>query len=124
MLAWIPIAVLLIWISIYDIRFHLIRNIDLVMLLLLSLPYIDNWLIGALNLFTYTLINLVSKGRIGIGDIKLSLLIGMQLNSISLLLNALSYTWIFGGIYASLSRSTAIAFAPFMICGTLLAGIT
>lgn len=124
MLAWIPIAVLLIWISIYDIRFHLIRNIDLVMLLLLSLPYIDNWLIGALNLFTYTLINLVSKGRIGIGDIKLSLLIGMQLNSVALLLNALSYTWIFGGIYASLSRSTAIAFAPFMICGTLLAGIT
>lgn len=124
MLAWIPIAVLLIWISIYDIRFHLIRNIDLVMLLLLSLPYIDNWLIGALNLFTYTLINLASKGRIGIGDIKLSLLIGMQLNSVALLLNALSYTWIFGGIYASLSRSTAIAFAPFMICGTLLAGIT
>lgn len=124
MLAWIPIAVLLIWISIYDIRFHLIRNIDLVMLLLLSLPYIDNWLIGALNLFTYTLINLVSKGRIGIGDIKLSFLIGMQLNSVALLLNALSYTWIFGGIYASLSRSTAIAFAPFMICGTLLAGIT
>lgn len=124
MLAWIPIAVLLIWISIYDVRFHLIRNIDLVVLLLLSLPYFDNWLIGALNLFTYTLINLVSKGRIGVGDIKLSLLIGMQLNSISLLLNALSYTWIFGGIYASLSRKTSIAFAPFMICGTLLAGIT
>jgi hypothetical protein len=39
------------------------------------------------------------------------------------LLNSLSFTWILGGLFALVNRSAAIAFAPFMICGTYLARI-
>jgi Flp pilus assembly protein protease CpaA len=69
------------------------------------------------------LINTSSKGKIGAGDIKLSIISGLMLNSYLQLFNALSYTWIIGGIYALLLGSKTIAFAPFMICGTYMAKI-
>jgi len=53
----------------------------------------------------------------------LSFLLALQLGSVSALVNSLSFTWILGGLYALISRSPAIAFVPFMICGTYLARI-
>ena len=119
----ITLLIMLTWISVYDIRFHLIRNIDLVIIFLLLIPNFDNWLFACLNLSFYLLLNMISKGVIGAGDIKLSLLLALQLGSVNALVNSLSYTWILGGLYALISRSPAIAFAPFMICGTYLARI-
>ena len=114
---------MLTWISFYDIRFHLIRNIDLVVISLLLIPNLSNWLFGCLNLSFYLLLNMIAKGVIGAGDIKLSFLLALQLGSVNALVNSLSYAWILGGLYALISRSPAIAFAPFMICGTYLARI-
>ena len=119
----IILLIMLTWISVYDIRFHLIRNIDLVVIFLLLIPNFGNWLFACLNLSFYLLLNMVSKGVIGAGDIKLSFLLALQLASVTALMNSLSFTWIFGGLYALISRSPAIAFAPFMICGTYLARI-
>jgi Flp pilus assembly protein protease CpaA len=65
----------------------------------------------------------LAKGKIGAGDIKLSVVSGLMLDTNLQLFNALSYTWIIGGIYALLMGSKTIAFAPFMICGTYLAKI-
>jgi hypothetical protein len=117
------LLVMMVWISFYDIRFHLIRNIDLVFIFILLIPNLNNWLFSCLNLFTYLFINKVAKGAIGAGDIKLSFLLALQLGSVTTLVNSLSFTWILGGLYALISRSPAIAFAPFMICGTYLARI-
>ena len=119
----ITLLIMLTWISVYDIRFHLIRNIDLVIIFLLLIPNFDNWLFACLNLSFYLLLNMISKGVIGAGDIKLSFLLALQLASVTALMNSLSFTWILGGLYALISRSPAIAFAPFMICGTYLARI-
>ena len=119
----ITLLIMLTWISVYDIRFHLIRNIDLVIIFLLLIPNFGNWLFACLNLSFYLLLNMISKGVIGAGDIKLSFLLALQLASVTALMNSLSFTWIFGGLYALISRSPAIAFAPFMICGTYLARI-
>ena len=115
--------VMMLCIAFYDVRFHLIRNIDLTVLLLLLIPSLSNWLFGCLNLLFYLLINIVSKGAIGSGDIKLSFLLALQIGSFAALLNSLSFTWILGGIFALVSRAPTIAFAPFMICGTYLARI-
>ena len=115
--------VMMIWVSWFDIRFHLIRNIDLVVILILSMPFFNNWILGCLNLLSYLVINLITKGGIGAGDVKLSFLLAMQLSSFPALLNSLSFTWILGGIFALISRAPTIAFAPFMICGTYLARI-
>ena len=119
----IILLIMLTWISVYDIRFHLIRNIDLVVIFLLLIPNFGNWLFACLNLSFYLGLNMISKGVIGAGDIKLSFLLALQLASVTALMNSLSFTWIFGGLYALISRSPAIAFAPFMICGTYLARI-
>jgi hypothetical protein len=115
------LLILLTWIAIYDIKYHLIRNIDLLILSALLIPYYKNWSIGMCNLFFYLLMNLIFRKKIGSGDIKLSLLIALPLDSLSGLLNAISFTWILGGSYSLIHRSHTIAFAPFMIYGTYLA---
>ena len=109
------LLILLTWIAIYDIKYHLIRNIDLLILSALLIPYYKNWSIGMCNLFFYLLMNLIFRKKIGSGDIKLSLLIALPLDSLSGLLNAISFTWILGGSYSLIHRSHTIAFAPFMI---------
>ena len=80
-------------------------------------------LFALINLIIDSLINVLAKGKIGAGDIKLSVISGLMLDTYLQLFNALSYTWIIGGIYALLMGSKTIAFAPFMICGTYLAKI-
>jgi len=115
---------LLLRVAIYDIKTHLIRNLDLFLIFILFTPKIINkWEFGIVNFVIYLLINVSTKGKIGAGDIKLSAILGLKLDSYLQLFNALSYTWILGGIYALLMGSRTVAFAPFMICGTYIAKI-
>jgi len=118
------VGILLTRIAIYDLRTHLIGNFELILLFILLVPRFSNaWEFSLVNLIIYFLINTSTKGKIGAGDIKLSIISGLMLNSYLQLFNALSYTWIIGGIYALLLGSKTIAFAPFMICGTYMAKI-
>ena len=118
------ILILLFRVAIYDIKTHLIGNLDILLLLIFLIPKIVNsWEFGLVNFVVYSLINILAKGKIGAGDIKLSAILGLMLDSYLQLFNALSYTWILGGIYALLMGSRTVAFAPFMICGTYIAKI-
>ena len=111
-------------ISLYDIKYHLIKNIDLILLLLILLPnYRSNWRISLLSLGIYLILNIIGRGKIGFGDIKLSFICAMPLESYLDLFNALSMTWIIGGIYVLIRRSKVVAFAPFMIIGTYISKI-
>ncbi len=111
-------------ISLYDIKYHLIKNIDLILLLLILLPnYRSNWRISLLSLGIYLILNIIGRGKIGFGDIKLSFICAMPLESYLDLFNALSITWIIGGIYVLIRRSKVVAFAPFMIIGTYISKI-
>lgn len=124
MILEVAAAIWFIWIAIYDFRFKLIRNVDLLIALILCTTYISsNWCVGFLNLGIYGLLNLLSKDKIGSGDIKLAPIIALPVSSIYELLNALSISWISGGLYALIRAGDAIAFAPFMILGTYLAKI-
>ena len=114
----------LIWVAIYDIKYHLIRNIDLLVILVMFIPtLLIGFKFALANLSIYLTINLLAKRKIGTGDIKLSFICGLLFSSYFQLFNALSISWIIGGFYAILFRSSAVAFAPFMICGTYLARI-
>ncbi len=111
-------------IALYDIKYHLIRNIDLILLLIILLPnYRSNWRISLLSLGIYLILNIIGRGKIGFGDIKLSFICAMPLESYVDLFNALSITWIIGGIYVLIRRSKVVAFAPFMIVGTYISKI-
>jgi len=118
------ILILLFRVAIYDIKTHLIGNLDILLLLIFLIPKIVNsWEFGLVNFVVYLLINILAKGKIGAGDIKLSAILGLMLDSYVQLFNALSYTWIIGGAYALFIGSKTVAFAPFMICGTYIAKI-
>ena len=124
MILEVTAAIWFIWIAIYDYRFKLIRNVDLLIAFILCTTYIiSNWYVAFVNLGIYGLLNLLSKDKIGSGDIKLAPIIALPVSSIYELLNALSISWISGGLYALIRRGDAIAFAPFMILGTYLAKI-
>lgn len=114
----------LIWVAVYDIKYHLIRNIDLLVIFVMFIPtLLIGFKFALANLFIYLTINLLAKRKIGTGDIKLSFICGLLFSSYFQLFNALSITWIIGGFYEILFRPSAVAFAPFMICGTYLARI-
>lgn len=107
------------WISYYDVKFHLIRNIDLLALLTAtSLQGICNLKYALFSLGVYISVNIVARGNIGAGDIKLSFVIGFLMNSFSQVTNAILIAWIIGGLYSLVRRDQAIPFAPFMILGT------
>lgn len=108
----------------YDIASHLIRNFDLVVLGLLVMPTnFANWPIGLLSFCIYLLINLLSGGKIGYGDIKLSFFCAVMLPSISALSIALTSTWMMAGLLALVYIKKSIPFAPFMILGTYFSKI-
>ena len=118
------ILILLFRVAIYDIKTHLIGNLDILLLLIFLIPkLVDRWEFGLVNFVIYLLINILAKGKIGAGDIRLSAILGLMLDSYLQLFNALSYTWIIGGSYALFIGSKTVAFAPFMICGTYIAKI-
>ena len=101
MILEIAAAIWFIWIAIYDFRFKLIRNIDLVIAIIFCAIYLDtNWRLGLANLGIYGLLNLLIKGKIGSGDIKLAPIIALPIGTFFELLNALSISWISGGLYA------------------------
>lgn len=123
---WIELVILggFLWIAYYDYRFHLVRNIDLIVLLMIqSLTYLNNFLIAIYAVFIYLVLNLISKGKIGSGDVKLSFLCATPLSSFSLILNSISIAWIAGGLFSLTRWSSAIPFAPFMIFGTYMVKI-
>lgn len=120
---WIEIMVLVgfVWIAYFDIRWHLIRNIDLAILLVIqSLLYFNNFLVAINAVLIYLGLNLLSRGKIGAGDVKFSYLCALPLSTFNEILNAISITWIAGGLIAVVSRSNIIPFAPFMILGTYI----
>jgi prepilin signal peptidase PulO-like enzyme (type II secretory pathway) len=101
------------------VKFHLIRNIDLLALLTAtSLQSIGNLKYALFSLGVYISVNIVARGNIGAGDIKLSFVIGFLMNSFSQVTNAILIAWIIGGLYSLVRRDQAIPFAPFMILGT------
>lgn len=107
------------WISYYDVKFHLIRNIDLLALLTAtSLQSMGNFKYALFSLGVYISVNIVARGNIGAGDIKLSFVIGFLMNSFSQVTNSILIAWIIGGLYSLVRRDQAIPFAPFMILGT------
>lgn len=108
----------------YDIASHLIRNFDLIVLGLLVMPTnFANWPIGLLSFCIYLVINLLSGGKIGYGDIKLSFFCAVMLPSISALSIALTSTWMMAGLLALVYIKKSIPFAPFMILGTYFSKI-
>jgi len=106
----------------HDIRTQRIKNSDLIAAgCILILLYWRNWLISLFNFIMYLVLYILSRRKLGEGDLKLSIICALPLSSVFQLTQAITATWFVGGVYALFKPRTSIAFAPFMILGTYLA---
>ena len=114
------LLILAIRIAVIDVKTYFIKNIDLIFSFIIILVFLEvNFLLGFINLCIYFSIYLLTKKQIGVGDVKLSFLIGLASSSIYQLIIGLNSSWIAGGVWAILRKQRQIAFAPWMLLGAL-----
>lgn len=121
-------------ISVTDIKFHKVHRLHVYLATLSLLPWmsIQATKVALFNLTIYLLLFLLSKGQIGFGDVRLSLLIGAYLGlqqmgySEVLTVNLISWScaslyilerWLFKG------SNYAVPFAPFMFLSVFAAAL-
>jgi prepilin signal peptidase PulO-like enzyme (type II secretory pathway) len=121
---YIILLILAIQISVYDFKTHYIKNIDLILLFLTILIFLDfNLILGFANLAIYLALYLLTNRQLGLGDVKLSFLIGLVFSSLYDLVIALNISWISGGVWAIFRKEAQIAFAPWMLLGAFISQI-
>ena len=121
-------------ISFSDLRYRIIRNRDLVLLLLIGLAVnlSEDQHLNFSYLFYVTLITLALLvffgGKIGAGDLKLFWVLSFWVPTFTKWLEGLSFSWILGGLFAisylafknrRRQRNMCIPFAPFIFLGFL-----
>ncbi|MDA2981747.1 MAG: prepilin peptidase [Actinomycetota bacterium] len=121
-------------ISFSDLRYRIIRNRDLVLLVLIGLAVnlSQDLHLNFSYLFYVTLITLALLvffgGKIGAGDLKLFWVLSFWVPSFTKWLEGLSFSWILGGLFAisylafknrRRQRNMCIPFAPFIFLGFL-----
>lgn len=121
---YIIFSILAIRIAVVDFKTHYIKNIDLILLFLTIIIFLDfNLIWGFANLVIYLALYLLTNRQLGFGDVKLSFLIGLGLSSFYDLVIALNISWIAGGIWAIIRKEAQIAFAPWMLVGAFISQI-
>jgi hypothetical protein len=65
----------------------------------------------------------LSQRKLGFGDVKLSIIVGLTFASFYGIFLAINIAWFLGGCWAVLSRQRKVAFAPWMLIGGMLAQI-
>lgn len=109
-------------IAIVDVKTHFIQNNDLILLASILIIFFDiNIGTGSINFLIYLLIYFLTGRKLGFGDVKLSLVLGLAFQSFSTLIYAINLSWAMGGVWALLSKQHKIAFAPWMLFGAFLA---
>lgn len=111
-------------ISIRDFQTHFIKNLDLIFLLLSTLLVFHvNLYFALFNFLLYLVMYFLSQKKLGFGDVKLSIIVGLTFTSFYGIILAINIAWILGGCWAVLSRQRKVAFAPWMLIGGMLAQI-
>ena len=121
---YVILLILAMRIAVVDFKTHFIKNIDLILLLLTIIIFLDfNLIWGFANLAIYLALYLLTNRQLGFGDVKLSFLIGLGFSSFYDLVIALNISWIAGGFWAIIRKEGQIAFAPWMLVGALISQI-
>jgi hypothetical protein len=111
-------------ISVYDFKTHYIKNMDLILLFLAIIIFLDfNLIWGFANLAIYLTLYFLTNRQLGLGDVKLSFFIGLVFLSLYDLVIALNISWISGGVWAIIRKESQIAFAPWMLVGAFITQI-
>ena len=122
----LPLIVFMLYrIAHHDLKTHLIRDFDLVMLFIFFTLFFDINLVYGVYYFAILLfLNILTRASIGFGDVKLALVLGSAMNSIIQLVISVDVAWILGGVWALISKRKSIPFAPAMILGAVIGQIS
>lgn len=121
----IPITILLLYLSYYDIRYYKVPNRILLLLLLFVLfnqcysgELLSSLLCGLYSILFFTLVYIFSRGKIGMGDIKFSIVSAIYLGYFPWLLSLMIGVLSILPFYRYFGRSKPIPFVPFLTFGT------
>ena len=122
----LPLVVFMLYrIAEHDLKTHLIRDFDLVMLFIFLTFFFEiNLVYGVYYFALLLLLNILTRASIGFGDVKLALVLGSAMNSIIQLVISIDIAWIIGGVWALISKRKSIPFAPAMILGGVIGQIS
>ena len=122
----LPLVVFMLYrIADHDLKTHLIRDFDLVMLFIFFTFFFDiNLVYGIYYFILLFLLNILTRASIGFGDVKLALVLGSAMNSLVQLVISIDVAWIIGGVWALISKRKSIPFAPAMILGAVIGQIS
>ena len=122
----LPLVVFMLYrIAEHDLKTHLIRDFDLVMLFIFLTFFFEiNLVYGVYYFALLLLLNILTRASIGFGDVKLALVLGSAMNSIIQLVISVDVAWILGGVWALISKRKSIPFAPAMILGAVIGQIS
>jgi prepilin signal peptidase PulO-like enzyme (type II secretory pathway) len=122
----LPVIVFMLYrIADHDLKTHLIRDFDLVMLFICFTIFFEiNLLYGAYYFLLLFLLSILTRGSIGFSDVKLALVLGSAMSSIIELVISIDAAWLIGGVWALISKRKSIAFAPAMILGAVIGQIS
>jgi prepilin signal peptidase PulO-like enzyme (type II secretory pathway) len=122
----LPLVVFMLYrIAEHDLKTHLIRDFDLVMLFIFLTFFFEiNLVYGVYYFALLLLLNILTRASIGFGDVKLALVLGSAMNSIIQLVISIDIAWIIGGVWALISKRKSIPFAPAMILGAVIGQIS
>lgn len=132
------VSLVSIWLSVIDAKTMLIPNRIVLpaTALALGLAFLGSLEIGLRSLMaalvaylTFVLLNLVSRGQVGMGDAKLGALLAAGLGSISwgAVLLGLSFGFVFGGVAAAVkliagrgkNLRSSFAYGPYLTAGAI-----
>ena len=122
----LPLIVFILYrIAVHDLKTHLIRDLDLAILLICFTFFFEIKLVHGIYYFVLLLLlNILTRASIGFGDVKLALILGLAMNSMIQLVISIDVAWILGGVWALISKRKSIPFAPAMILGAVIGQIS
>lgn len=107
-----------------DIKTHYIKNLDLLILLFATIfAFPTSLFYAGVNLIIYLVIYFLMQKQLGVGDVKLSFIIGLAYKSFYSIFLAFNLAWLMGGFWALISGQKKVAFAPWMLLGAVLTQI-
>ncbi|MEY3325792.1 MAG: hypothetical protein RL694_679 [Actinomycetota bacterium] len=121
-------------ISLHDVRFHKIRRKHIYLALISLIPWLnlEALTIAIFNWVIYSLLFVLSQGKLGFGDVRLAFLIGIYLGVLELryvdVLVVNLICWCAASLFVigrwiSKFSSGAVPFAPFMFLSVVAAAL-
>ena len=138
LIGWLAFTTIGLWLAVIDLDVQRLPDIGQLALaaalvpagIVVAWPHPSRLAVGlaaaAVCAVAFLLLNIISKGGLGLGDVKLIATCGwwLGITSLTAVYAAVAAACLLAVIYSAITRSRRFAFGPWLIAGTLIAGLT